>query len=296
MSVVIPDSTVVAQLGYACLYAEDAFQAVCEGSGAVLLAPPSDPRLSPDWTVLAALVARDSVFRKSPTAGLRVFFGWVLRRTSNPADHLVVIRGTQRAVEWLKDLEAAETTPHRLAGKVHAGFWGLYSSMTLRTLDGIEVPLLSGIVELVGAGTVTIVGHSLGSAIATYGAIDLLSMLPGRVAMCLLASPRPGDRAFTESADAILHGVYQSFAIDCDIVPHVPFGFGYAALPNLTVLPADGEVFRTRPSLYCFHHILSYIAAIAPKAVNLSSLPACDSSYASCLIPQASLPKPAQVL
>ena len=54
----------------------------------------------------------------------------------------------------------------------------------------------------VGAGTVTVTGHSLGSALATYLTLDVAVGLGDRATACLFASPRTGDAAWVELFDS----------------------------------------------------------------------------------------------
>jgi hypothetical protein len=56
----------------------------------------------------------------------------------------------------------------------------------------------AGLVERIGAGAVTVIGHSLGSALATYLTYDLAKALKEKVSACLFASPRSGNKTWVE--------------------------------------------------------------------------------------------------
>jgi triacylglycerol lipase len=97
-----------------------------------------------------------------------------------------------------------------------------------------------GVATTVGAGTLVVVGHSLGSALATYFADDLAERMGSRVSACLFASPRTGDAAWASLfAGAVTE--YRLVNYLLDIVTHVP-GLGYATVPKATVIqPATAQ-------------------------------------------------------
>src|SRR6202034_4599795 len=68
---------------------------------------------------------------------------------------------------------------------------------------------------------VTIVGHSLGAALATYLTLDLTRAgLRARVSACLFASPRTGNQPFVTLFDQTIAD-YRLFNYMLDIVPRV---------------------------------------------------------------------------
>src|ERR1700759_4914380 len=96
-----------------------------------------------------------------------------------------------------------------------------------------------GVADKVGNAAVTVVGHSLGSAIATYLTYDLAKLAKGPVSACLFASPRTGNAAWVAAFDAAIKD-YALFNYILDIVPKVPFDalplIQYSTLPRETVL------------------------------------------------------------
>jgi hypothetical protein len=163
------------------------------------LTPPAAPGVTAaGWTIVGYITAQDTILRSGPLrmAPKVVFYGFVAKRTPpggatpyGPMDEFVaVIRGTAGLTEWIEDgLFAAMPyrTPIALSGPpdpvmVEQGFFELYESMTLIDPAGAPLgPLVSGITELIGeAGSIVVVGHSLGAALATYLTLDLVRGLP----------------------------------------------------------------------------------------------------------------------
>ncbi len=159
--------------GLLAMYAEDMYTEE-------ELTPPADARIAKaGWDIVAYLTANDVVIpdANSPNQRLmvdrskRVFYGFLARSQTNAASFAVAIRGTDGLVEWLIDAEFLLVAhPVYTNTRVEQGFWGIYHTMSLAdpaTGKITYVDAAEGIAATVGAGSVTITGHSLGSAIAT---------------------------------------------------------------------------------------------------------------------------------
>ena len=195
-----PDQQAVG-FGFLAMFAEDMYAPI--GS----LNPPADARIAKSgWTIVAYLTAQDALFPQKDAAnrqiGLskRVFFGFLARNTDDPRAYAAVIRGTEGMVEWVIDAEFLLIPHPRHPGvRVEQGFWSIYQTMSLADpVTGLTTyqNAAEGVAQIVGAGDVTIAGHSLGSALATYFADDLAERLDAKVSACLFASPRTGDQAW----------------------------------------------------------------------------------------------------
>jgi hypothetical protein len=180
------------------MYAEDMYN-VAVGS----LNPPADPRIAVSgWNIVGYLTAQDALIpsRSAPhqrlgvDAAKRVFFGFLARDRSDPTSFVAVVRGTEGIVEWLIDAEFLLIPHPRHAGtQVEQGFWNIYQTMSLAdSATGLTTyqNAAEGIAKAIDAGTVTVTGHSLGSALATYLADDLAERLESRASACLFTSPR----------------------------------------------------------------------------------------------------------
>jgi triacylglycerol lipase len=143
-----------------------------------------------------------------------------------------------------------------------------------------------GVSKLVGMGTVVVVGHSLGSALATYFTDDLAERLGSRVSACLFASPRTGDSAWARLFAANVKD-YRLFNYMLDIVTHVPT-FEYATLPNATVIQPSTAQAGIRLDLFCDHHVICYCAMIDYKDTMAAPTTAQDATSKSCILPPPS--------
>lgn len=149
-----------------------------------------------------------------------VLMGFALR--SKVDGHgVIVLRGTMTAREWLSNFSYQLTTflpdEDPAYGRVHLGFRNTYKGLRGRyreLADGFDPTL-----------PLYLVGHSLGAAVSTLGALDLVDQQPARGAMIrayLYASPRVGDEAFTNSYDKLIGTSYRIVNV-CDTVPYIPF-------------------------------------------------------------------------
>ena len=269
---IVADSRADAKLAILCSIAEEAYDAV--GGGQV--AP--DPRLAAEWTVRGTLIGQDALFRKSIDLGGRlVFYGWLLESIAHPGYFVLVIRGTIGAIEWAIDFEVS-MRPHPIGGFVEDGFAGLAQTLAL---EGTGLPLAQALKVIVGEGMLMVTGHSLGGALATLVAAEIVepenpaSLVSAR----LIASPRVGDRAFSKAFGARVPD-HMLYANSADIVPTVPFAFGYCDVPNVTKLDPADEINTSR---VCQHHAICYAYLMDPASVDLAHIAAQDRPYAACI-------------
>ncbi len=228
------------------------------GAGAVQgsLAPPA--WVSARYRLCGWITGEDSAFGLS--AG-RVFYGWVLW---SDAGYVLVLRGTESAIEWLVDFDFPPRSGYRLGGEVESGFYGLYETLDFQPVGGAAGLLLAGVARLVGADPLAITGHSLGAAIATYATVELAEA-GAHVSGRFIASPRPGDAGFADAfAARVTDAVDYHYAPD--IVGDVPIGFGYSPLHCVETIPTNPRVPDNPASN---HHATHYAWELDPASLEV---------------------------
>lgn len=234
------------------------------------LAPPLDPRIG--LTLCGHILGVDRVLGNQS----KVCYGFLAK---DGDDFVALIRGTADTLEWCEDSEFL-LTDHGGGAKVELGFFGLYSRMTYVPLGGTEHPLGQGIAGAIGSGSIKVVGHSLGAALATYLTLDLAIAFGDRVSGCFLASPRPGDGAFA----ALFHSVvknYVAYAFALDLVPRVPMGFSFSPLPNTIEIDPDNGGARIKFGIWCNHHAIDYAALLDYSTADWQHIP---TPNAACIL------------
>lgn len=259
------------ELAFLPLYAEDAFS-TARAAGMDLLHVRPDPRLSPHWSILGTLTATDAPLRvgRHKLGARGAFYGWLLRHRNG--HRVLAIRGTQRWSEWLTDGLFAPRSAHPIGGKVPDGFWDLYASMRIS-----GAPLSS----IAAGAPITVVGHSLGSALATYASLEL-ARAGAKVRGVFVASPHPGDAAFCRAFGAAVpdHIMYANRG---DVVPRLPFWFGYSHVPNVVTLSASKAGITISGGLAGQHHIVSYAALMDRSSLNSFKPLPVDKPFLSCV-------------
>jgi triacylglycerol lipase len=213
---------------------------------------PTIPGLGSDWFVRGYLTASAELFRGS--ADERFYYGYVAESAYLPGAFVVAIRGTANALDWAKDAEFA--LRRRANGeRVESGFDDVYQSMLLN-----GKPVVTTLKTLIGVGSVTVLGHSLGGALAIYLTADL-ARADVRVRARFYAPPHPGDAVFAENFDRNVDD-YMCYAYELDAVPHLPFGLGYTHLPKFTLITPRTSEARVKFDLGCHHYLWCYVGML----------------------------------
>ena len=231
-------------------------------------------------TIYANDLATDLKPEIDPLAQV-VPIGFVGRNIAVPDDYVIVVRGTEGIWEWVQD---AKILPIPFpcvpgAGLSEDGFTDMYQSLRIGPdpRSARLVPSLSGL--LGGANcSVTICGHSLGSALVTLMAMDIAVNTPYKQpALYTFASPRVGDLHFATYFNASVPNCYR-IANRMDIVTHVPSPPLYIHVGDETELNPGGNIANT---LLCMHDMATYLymlsggaTALTPSCVNPPPAPA----------------------
>jgi pimeloyl-ACP methyl ester carboxylesterase len=269
-----------AELALLVMYAWDMCDANLDpGSLAV------DPRINADgWDVVGIITGADDIVTSGP-GGIRQSrisassdndrkrYGYLARNKNIPQQHVVVIRGTDGAEEWFDDFVFVMKAPAApFTGRVDTGFFDIYQSLQYFPLNNPTaiVPLVQGIESAIGsAGTVKVLGHSLGAALATYltfALADPLSLGSRRVSAVFFASPKTGDHDFVGAFAARVED-YLVINYDHDLVPQTPpfditqFDL-YRSLPVCMVITDKTANVAVSDDKACCHHLICYVAML----------------------------------
>jgi triacylglycerol lipase len=258
--------------GFLVAFAEDMY---VQGS----TTPHAEPRIAAaGWDVVGHFLAFDSVL-PNPSAlpagvpctvqlGQTVFYGFLAQNHADPTRYAAAIRGTSGFAEWVIDADFLPLPlPSPPGATVENGFWSIYDSMTLVAPNGapIGAKAADGIATVVGGGSVTVCGHSLGSSLATYLSFDVAKLMGSRASACLFASPRSGDAAWAAAYGAAV-STYRLINYVLDVVPYVPFdappAIQYSTLPGAQILQPSTAQADIRFDILCNHNVICYCAMI----------------------------------
>ena len=221
------------------------------------------------------------------------FYGVMVRRTADPSTFVLAIRGTSNLEEWWDDLTSIVPAPWAGFGLVGYGFNRIYQTLELveyheptagmapapaapaqsMAAAGSFAHQVAASVHNVPAGAmaeaapapkkVTVVGHSLGSALATLYVAENASAAPGAITtplLCTFASPRVGDPGFATTFDALPVTSWR-IVNELDIVPKLP-AVGFQHVDALQLYNSGNA---THWSLTCWHALDTYLHLLDPK-------------------------------
>ena len=190
-----------------------------------------------------------------------VTFGFLAVSGAN--ELVAVIRGTDTLLEWLHDASFL-MVPTPISGShgfTEDGFTAVYRSLRIGQANGTlsAKDSIKSYIDTGAATKVTVCGHSLGGALATFLTLDVaLNTSCHAPTAYTYASPRTGDHSFAGSFNAAIPFCYR-IANRQDLVPKLP-----------PILPLPYEHVNTQselnpppnaidPSIPCMHHLTTYL-------------------------------------
>jgi hypothetical protein len=219
-----------------------------------------------------------------------VFYGFVAQNIANPSQFVLAIRGTQTPEEWWDDFTSILKIPFSMpnCGSVALGFDRIYQTLeiverstsasgagiaarSLKPVGSFAVQAASLVRKLAQAAvprvagfpataSITVVGHSLGSALATLYTIEnAKGDQIHNPTLCTFASPRVGDADFVAAFSALPLTSWR-IVNEPDIVPRQPpelTGFGHIGVEQKFDSSATAKA-----SLACWHAMATYLSLL----------------------------------
>ncbi|PHM46455.1 hypothetical protein Xmau_00869 [Xenorhabdus mauleonii] len=253
--------------------------------------PVPDPRIEEDeWELVGYIWGNDLSVSTDPDTNKKklfqlpttVCYGYLAEMKGARGKYAVAIRGTDTSnlMEILRDIDTELISPWNNVPdqQVHEGFFQIYNSLRFQPRELAsyrnysnpnynQLNLADGLANFIkvrGGFNITITGHSLGSALASYLMYDIAPLIQHHYA-CLFACPRPGNQVFSFSIqENFCHGAanYEIFNYVDDLIPHLPLEIsGYSSLLHITnINTPDGLDISS--GLTCNHTLASYIARL----------------------------------
>lgn len=249
------------------------------------LTPPPSSNFPAGYRLSAWIQMQDFVIEETgPT-----FYGFIAQNQADLTQFVLVIRGTQGAIEWWDDVNALVKQPFKGPGygDVGSGFLRIYQTLevverplstaaspqpkSMRTLGGFAAQVAALVqshatlalgARLAPSASIVVAGHSLGAALATLYALD--NAVDANIAnplLCTFASPRVGDSAFVAAFSNL--GLTSWRIVNLrDLVPMLPpEPFGFAHVETEQPFDSAGKV---QPTVACWHSLATYLSLIDP--------------------------------
>ncbi|XP_047308196.1 phospholipase A1-II 1-like [Impatiens glandulifera] len=201
-------------------------------------------------------------------------------------DIVIAWRGTVEETEWVKDLEfklvpASIVRGEQFSPRVHHGWYSMYTSvnsLSSYSCTSARNQVIDEVKRLMEEfkheeTSITIVGHSLGAALATLNAADIVSNELNKpnsnsTKACLVtaitfASPRVGDSSFKELCHSLTHLRVLRIRNSLDVVPHYPLTGYHDVGKELTIKTSKSKYLKAPGNLLTWHNLEAYLHGVA---------------------------------
>jgi hypothetical protein len=228
-----------------------------------------------DFNVITTIYASDLATDMNPDRGLAEVSIGLIVQAANTGDVVIAIRGTQGILEWIHDFEFLQVPCPFLPGAGHTddGFTAMYLSLSTGPRAGSPsvVKALPTLPFTPPLTSLTICGHSLGGALATYLALDVAANSPFHDPIAYtFASPRTGDALFASTFDQVVTAS-ERIANRLDLVPQLPPPPAYEhvekfyGLNPVRFLPPPPKIL-VQSTIPCEHAINTYLYLLSLDA------------------------------
>jgi len=193
-------------------------------------------------------------------------FGFIARSAAPANEFVVAIRGTESIWEWIQDARFQRVTCPFVdgGGETEDGFTDVYMSLKTAAAGGQRVvDVLRGLMGPIQGATLSITGHSLGSALATLLAVDVAEHNNLNPSVITFASPFVGDPQFVRTYNAEVPDTWR-IANFVDAVTKLPPSFwGFDHVDQLFQM---NSLLKAKFNPVCCHILATYMFLLGQLA------------------------------
>ena len=224
------------------------------------------------YTIVTTIYCNDLATDINPLRANRIVSIGLVLQDAGTGDVALAVRGTEGILEWVQDARfCLVSCPYAAgAGSTEDGFTAMYNSFRIGTDPKETASLRSALTSLkfpkplTATTSMTICGHSLGGALATLLALDVVANTSFKnPTVYTYASPRAGDTAFTVFYNHMVPNTVR-VANRMDLVPKLPMPplYDHVSTPSelnpVQMTPWPPKVL-VKPTLACEHILDTYL-------------------------------------
>jgi triacylglycerol lipase len=229
--------------------------------------PDSIQGLPTDYKLVRTLQMADFILEPGETP---TFFGF-LAIGGNPQTQVIVVRGTATATEWWDNLHFGPVPFRRVGGNVAEGFLDLYQTLTsMDPRQPAAAPDQNLGLYLRTDLPLVVTGHSVGGALVTLLAADLMANHRVAPHVWTFGSPKVGDAAFAAIYNANSTVSWRIYNVQ-DVVPLVPIDPA-DTYQHVNTGYAINSTGKARWTVGCAHELSTYLYVLSPGTTELDPL------------------------